>query len=151
MLAFLKDALAQLDAPSPPDSPATLRQMAFVQQLVMLDQEVRKGPRGHPLVVDHADVPRDEIWRRRLAGDGIVESCPAPISQVLSTRAGAVDRPAQDPVAATATPLAATVEAKGSAPSEPIAPANSGPAPLLSVAPANTSLGAPAPAPIRPP
>jgi hypothetical protein len=51
MEAFLKEGAARLEAPSPPVfSPTVMRDLAAVQEAVVIEQEVRKGEAGHPTV-----------------------------------------------------------------------------------------------------
>jgi hypothetical protein len=73
MMTFLKGAAAKLDkpAPSPLFPPAAMRDLAAIQEAVLVEQEVRKGDAGHPAVAARADLLRNDIWDRWRAGEGL--------------------------------------------------------------------------------
>jgi hypothetical protein len=52
MMTFLKGAAAKLEnpAPAPVFSPAAMRDLAAIQEAVLVEQEVSKGNAGHPTV-----------------------------------------------------------------------------------------------------
>ncbi|WP_377828858.1 hypothetical protein ACFKHW_38165 [Bradyrhizobium lupini] len=53
MMTFLKEAAARLDNPAPPPvfSPAAMRDLAAIQETVLVEREVNKGDAGHPTVI----------------------------------------------------------------------------------------------------
>ncbi len=76
MMTFLKEAAARLENPAPPPvfSPAAMRDLAAIQESVVIEQEVRKGDAGHPTVTSRADLLREDVWNRWRAGQGIAPS-----------------------------------------------------------------------------
>ena len=73
MMTFLKGAAAKLDSPAPPPvfSPAAMRDLAAIQEAVLVEREVKKGDAGHPTVTGRADLLRNDIWDRWRAGEGL--------------------------------------------------------------------------------
>lgn len=136
LLTFLRSATALIDGPPPPDDAKTLRAFAVWRQTIDLEREVRKGSAGNPLVRDHADVLREEIWRRRRAGEGIAELPPAErVEGAHSSFAGAssvASAPSDHPTAPIAPPIAVAAAAPLAMDVAPAATATS--APLFSVA-----------------
>ena len=70
MLAFLENAAAKITNPPPwPDfSPDVLRDIALIQEAVLIEKEVSKGESGNPTVVARADLLRQDVWNRWRAG-----------------------------------------------------------------------------------
>lgn len=73
MMTFLKEAVAKLENPAPPPvlSPAAMRDLAAIQESVLVEKEVRKGDVGHPIVTARAELLRNDIWDRWRAGAGL--------------------------------------------------------------------------------
>ena len=89
MMTFLKEAAARLENPAPPPvfSPTVMRDLAAIQESVVIEQEVRKGDAGHPTVTSRADLLRQDVWDRWRAGQGIV-----PIHAPIGKLAEVADR-----------------------------------------------------------
>jgi hypothetical protein len=52
MVGFLEETAAKLEgpAPAPVFSPTVMRDLAAIQEAVLVEQEVKKGDAGHPAV-----------------------------------------------------------------------------------------------------
>lgn len=83
MLAFLEAAAKIANPPPWPDfSPDVLRDIASIQEAVVIEKEVSKGEAGNPTVVARADLLRQDVWNRWRAGAGLVPGG-EPLSDVL--------------------------------------------------------------------
>jgi hypothetical protein len=93
MLAFLETAAAKIANPPPwPDfSPDVLRDIASIQEAVLIEKEVSKGGAGNPTVVARADLLRQDVWNRWRAGTGIAPGG-EPLSDVLGKLTEVADR-----------------------------------------------------------
>ena len=93
MLAFLGAAAAKIANPPPwPDfSPDALRDIASIQEAVLIEKEVGKGGAGNPTIVTRADLLRQDVWNRWQAGAGIAPSG-EPLSDVLGKLTEVADR-----------------------------------------------------------
>jgi hypothetical protein len=93
MLAFLETAAAKIANPPPwPDfSPGALRDIASIQEAVLIEKEISKGGAGNPTVVAQADLLRQDIWNRWRAGAGVAPSG-EPLSDVLGKLTEVADR-----------------------------------------------------------
>lgn len=93
MLAFLEAAAAKIANPPPwPDfSPDALRDIASIQEAVLIEKEVSKGYAGNPTVVARADLLREDVWNRWRAGAGIAPGG-EPLSNVLGKLTEVADR-----------------------------------------------------------
>ncbi|KAA5595505.1 hypothetical protein [Blastochloris sulfoviridis] len=94
MAAFLNEAAAKLASPAPPPrfAPAEMRTLAAIQEAVAIEQEVRKGPAGHPTVTARADLLRQDVWNRWRAGEGLPPEGEAPLARVMDTFARIAER-----------------------------------------------------------
>jgi hypothetical protein len=93
MMTFLKGAAAKLDSPAPPPvfSPAAMRDLAAIQEAVLVEREVKKGDAGHPTVTGRADLLRNDIWDRWRAGEGL-PPLTTPLSDAIGKLAEVADR-----------------------------------------------------------
>ncbi|WFU39201.1 hypothetical protein QA640_33245 [Bradyrhizobium sp. CB82] len=93
MLAFLETAAANIANPPPwPDfSPDVLRDIASIQEAVLIEKEVNKGEAGNPTVVARADLLRQDVWNRWRAGAGLAPGG-EPLSDVLGKLTEVADR-----------------------------------------------------------
>ncbi len=93
MMTFLKGAAAKLEnpAPTPVFSPAAMRDLAAIQEAVLVEQEVKKGDAGHPTVTAHADLLRKDIWDRWRAGEGL-PPLREPLTDAIGRLAEVADR-----------------------------------------------------------
>ncbi|MBW5435364.1 hypothetical protein FXB41_11405 [Bradyrhizobium canariense] len=93
MLAFLETAAAKIAKPPPwPDfSPDALRDIAAIQDAVLIEKEVGKGEAGNPTVVARAGLLRQDVWNRWRAGVGIAPGG-EPLSDVLGKLTEVADR-----------------------------------------------------------
>lgn len=93
MLAFLETAASKIANPPPwPDfSPDVLRDIASIQEAVLIEKEIRKGGAGNPTVVARADLLRQDVWNRWQVGAGLVPSG-EPLSDVLGKLTEVADR-----------------------------------------------------------
>jgi hypothetical protein len=93
MLAFLETAAAKIANPPPwPDFlPDALRDIASIQEAVLIEKEISKGGAGNPTVVAQADLLRQDVWNRWRAGAGIAPSG-EPLSDVLGKLTEVADR-----------------------------------------------------------
>lgn len=93
MMTFLKEAAAKLDNPAPPPvfSPAAMRDLAAIQEAVLVEREVSKGDAGHPTVTGRADLLRADIWDRWRAGEGL-PPVTTPLSDAIGKLAEVADR-----------------------------------------------------------
>ncbi|MGY4499452.1 integrase [Bradyrhizobium sp. GM24.11] len=93
MLTFLESAAAKIANPPPwPDfSPDALRDIASIQEAVLIEKEVSKGDAGNPTVAARADLLRQDVWNRWRAGAGIA-SGGEPLSDVLGKLTEVADR-----------------------------------------------------------
>jgi integrase len=93
MLAFLEAAAAKIANPPPwPDfSPDVLRDVASIQEAVLIEKEVSKGEAGNPTVVARADLLRQDVWNRWRAGAGLAPGG-EPLSDVLGKLTEVADR-----------------------------------------------------------
>jgi hypothetical protein len=93
MMTFLKEAAARLENPAPPPvfSPAAMRELAAIQESVVIEQEIRKGDAGHPTVTSRADLLRQDVWDRWRAGQGIAP-IHAPLTDAIGKLAEVADR-----------------------------------------------------------
>lgn len=93
MLAFLETAAAKIANPPPwPDfSPDVLRDIASIQEAVLIEKEVSKGQAGNPTVVARADLLRHDVWNRWRAGAGLAPGG-EPLSDVLGKLTEVADR-----------------------------------------------------------
>lgn len=93
MLAFLEAAAAKIANPPPwPDfSPDALRDIASIQEAVLIEKEVSKGEAGNPTVVARADLLRQDVWNRWRAGAGVAPGG-EPLSDVLGKLTEVADR-----------------------------------------------------------
>jgi hypothetical protein len=73
MVAFLEESAAKLESPAPAPvfSPTVMRDLAAIQEAVVVELEVAKGDAGHPSVTARADLLRKDIWDRWRAGQGL--------------------------------------------------------------------------------
>jgi hypothetical protein len=96
MMTFLQEAATRFEnpAPLPVFSPAAMRDLAAIQDAVLVEQEVRKGDAGHPTVTARADLLRKDIWNRWRAGEGL-----PPLSEPLTDAIGKLaEGPVKDSV-----------------------------------------------------
>jgi hypothetical protein len=93
MMTFLKGAAAKIENPAPPPvfSPAAMRDLAAIQDAVLVEQEVRKGDAGHPTVTARADLLRKDIWDRWRAGEGL-PPLTEPLTDAIGKLAEVADR-----------------------------------------------------------
>jgi hypothetical protein len=93
MMAFLKEAAAKLENPAPARvfSPAAMRDLAAIQEAVLVEREVNKGDAGHPTVTGRADLLRADIWDRWRAGEGL-PPLTAPLTDAIGKLAEVADR-----------------------------------------------------------
>jgi hypothetical protein len=93
MLAFLENAAAKIANPPPwPDfSPEALRDIASIQEAVLIEKEVRKGDAGNPTVVARTNLLRQDVWNRWRAGAGLAHGS-EPLSGVLGKLTEVADR-----------------------------------------------------------
>ena len=93
MLVFLQEGAAKAARPSPPPafSPPVMRDLAAIQEAVMVEQEVKKGAAGHQLVTSRADLLRHDIWDRWRAGEGLAPA-QTPLAEAISKLASVADR-----------------------------------------------------------
>lgn len=93
MLAFLENAAAKIAYPAPwPDfSPDVLRDIASIQEGVLIEKEVNKGEAGNPTVVARVDLLRQDVWSRWRAGAGLLPAGD-PLSDVLGKLTEVADR-----------------------------------------------------------
>lgn len=84
MLAFLEAGAAKIaSASSWPDfSPDVLRDIASIQEAVLIEKEVSKKSSGNATVVARADLLRQDVWTRWRAGAGMTLGTD-PLSAVL--------------------------------------------------------------------
>lgn len=93
MMTFLQEAAARFENPAPPPvfSPAAMRDLAAIQEAVLVEQEVKKGDAGHPTVTGRADLLRNDIWDRWRAGEGLPPLA-APLTDAIGKLAEVADR-----------------------------------------------------------
>ena len=73
MLALLEDRLPKLAIPPswPEFSPEVMRDIASIQEAVLIEKEGSKGEAGNPTVVARANLLREDVWNRWRAGQGL--------------------------------------------------------------------------------
>jgi hypothetical protein len=93
MMTFLQKAAARFEnpAPLPVFSPAAMRDLAAIQEAVLVEREVNKGDAGHPTVTGRADLLRADIWDRWRAGEGL-PPLTAPLTDAIGKLAEVADR-----------------------------------------------------------
>jgi hypothetical protein len=93
MMTFLQEAAAKFENPAPPPvfSPAAMRDLAAIQEAVLVEREVNKGDAGHPTVTGRADLLRNDIWDRWRAGEGLPPLA-APLTDAIGKLAEVADR-----------------------------------------------------------
>ena len=93
MIAFLETAAAKIANPPPwPDfSPDVLRDIASIQEAVLIEKEVSKGEAGNPTVLARADLLRQDVWNRWRAGAGLAPGR-EPLSDMLGKLTEVADR-----------------------------------------------------------
>jgi hypothetical protein len=93
LMEFLKETAAKLDRPAPSLAfePATLRDIAAIQEAVIIEKEIRKGAEGNATVVARAGLLRRDIWDRWRAGQGIVP-VHTPLTDAIGKLADVADR-----------------------------------------------------------
>lgn len=93
MMTYLKEAAAKLENPAPPPvlSPAAMRDLAAIQEAVLVEKEIRKGDAGHPIVTARADLLRNDIWDRWRAGAGL-PPLREPLTDAIGKLADVADR-----------------------------------------------------------
>jgi hypothetical protein len=93
MMTFLKEAAAKLENPAPPMllSPAAMRDLAAIQEAVLVEREVKKGDAGNPTVRERANLLRNDIWDRWRAGEGL-PPLREPLTDAIGKLAEVADR-----------------------------------------------------------
>ena len=70
---FWKTRLPKLAIPPswPEFSPEVMRDIASIQEAVLIEKEGSKGKAGNPTVVARANLLREDVWNRWRAGQGL--------------------------------------------------------------------------------
>ena len=68
-----------------------MRDLAAIQEAVLVEQEVSKGDAGHPTVTGRADLLRNDIWDRWRAGEGL-PPLTTPLTDAIGKLAEVADR-----------------------------------------------------------
>ena len=68
-----------------------MRDLAAIQEAVLVEYEVNKGDAGHPTVTGRADLLRADIWDRWRAGEGL-PPVTTPLSDAIGKLAEVADR-----------------------------------------------------------
>ena len=86
MVTFLEEGRGEARRSGPVrrcSRPTAMRDLAAIQEAVLVEQEVKKGDAGHPAVTARADLLRKDIWDRWRAGQGL-----APLHEPLTDAIG---------------------------------------------------------------
>lgn len=93
MLAHLREAAARLEnAPPSRPTPSDRRTQAAFQEILSIEGEIKKGEAGNALVIERADLLRNDVWDRWRAGEGIARAGADPLTHAISKLADVADR-----------------------------------------------------------
>ncbi|MCW5691627.1 MAG: hypothetical protein KIT48_04620 [Pseudolabrys sp.] len=93
LMTFLKEAAAKLQASPPRErpTPSDLRFRAAFHEAADIELELKKGANANPIIVQRANLLRQDVWSRWRAGEH-GGSPDAPLTQAISKLADVADR-----------------------------------------------------------